>query len=1230
MSQGLHLGPFLLDARLGKGGMGEVWSGRHSAQGDPVAVKVMTVEHHHHPHFRLFFEREIQSAAALDHPGIITLLDHGEVDEEAAQRSAGILVAGSPYLVMELADLGTLHQVQNPLYWPHLRRILLAILDALAHAHARGVIHRDLKPANVLFATDTQGHAQLKLSDFGIAATMVGGANIGEFSGGTAGTPGYMAPEQLQGAWRDHGPWTDLYAVGCIAYELACGHPPFPHGDVQALIDAHLHTPVAPPRSPLPLPRAWSGWVLRLLHKNPDKRFGRAADAAWALRQLPEHLPRTLSPPGPLPALILERAQQQPETLDAVPSTRDEHSTLPAMPALESLGNAPSTVPSAEWVTPAQHIPPTPAQTMLAPCVTPPLPDTWRGATRKRRPVQLLGAGLGLYGLRNIPLVDREPERDQIWRALAQVHRQRRARVILLEGPAGVGKSRLVSWICERAHEVGGATLLKATHSPFASPADGLPRTLAAYLNCIGLGRTEVLERTRRQLAQHALPGDEDFLADSLALTELMMPSVSYTPLANARLVLTQHRRDEKTPFTPAPPSLRRLSKQPERHQALARFLARLTQERPVVLWLDDVQWGHNALLFTRYLIESQNQTPLPVLVLLTAQGEELARRPIEAVQLRELLALEPVTRLELGPLTAQSHAALVEQLLGLEGELAAEVEARTAGNPLFAVQLIGDWVQRGILELSEDGFRLTKGAHASLPDDIHQLWLNRIERLEKGPWQNTTPHTLRQLLEIAAALGNDIDLEEWREVCTIAGHTIPRGLVPAMITRRLATSHETGWSFAHAMLRESLERSAREAHRWEAHQRHCVTMLEQRYPRQRSGIAERLSEHLLAAGQLNAACDALLAAAEEHGGTSDFDKAHALFEQREHALDTLGVDPDDFRRAKGWTHRATLYATQGQLPLATDLIERALPRLDPAHHLTLIAELRLAQGNVERKSGQLERGFEHFKAAQRHFTRLGDALGVARCHSLMGEISRMAGRLDDAREAYQNALTAFEAHEDRVGLGNALAGLAYTCRQQGEHEEAEALMERALSSFRAAHHRLGVASSLNNLGEMARFAGDLERAEACYRKAIDASHGVHAHEVTLFHVNFAILLLARRQFDAARPWLERALNELERSGQRIFLGFVHAELLPCCAAARDWEAWERHIGHARSELQASGMHDEDIARPAEIAGDLARDAQRPDAALEAYALATAQWSALQRTEDLDRVQAKIRAFSSP
>jgi len=277
---GVKLGAFQLLEPLATGAMARVWRGVHRRSGLPVAVKVMTGEVARAPAYALAFRNEAEAVARLRHQAIVPVYDFGDVSVSTARQSDGAVEAGVPYLVMELAAEGSLDRGHVPSHWQALKSLLLALLGGLGHAHARGVIHRDLKPGNVLVTRDGCGARRFKLADFGLAhARRDDAVGVQHASWAASGTPSFMAPEQFKGEWRDQGPWTDLYALGCLAYALVTGRPPFQYDELQQLAHAHLRE--APPRlqTDYEVAHGFEGWVSVLLAKTPEDRFLRAADA---------------------------------------------------------------------------------------------------------------------------------------------------------------------------------------------------------------------------------------------------------------------------------------------------------------------------------------------------------------------------------------------------------------------------------------------------------------------------------------------------------------------------------------------------------------------------------------------------------------------------------------------------------------------------------------------------------------------------------------------------------------------------------------------------------------------------------------------------------------------------------------------------------------------------------------------------------------------------------------
>ncbi|MEO1270922.1 MAG: protein kinase [Myxococcota bacterium] len=976
----VELGPFKLDKPIARGGMATVWEGVHTTQHVPVAIKVMTGQNVVKREFVESFRNEVQAVAGLSHPGIVMVFDHGEISHEIERESKGLLRQGSPYLVMDLATGGTLESLPMPMPWPAIKNILLVLLDALAHAHARGVIHRDLKPANVLLSSPSDIRPGLKLTDFGIAhaesrhTVRSGSVEV------SMGTPYYMAPEQIEGIWRDYGPWTDLYALGCMAWEFVTGDVPFDAEHLVGLAYKHLSEEPPPLQAPLGVPNGFEGWLRRMMAKSPVSRFRRAADAVWALVQLDDeeldnqaslvHWNPNVIPSVTAGAEVLLRDTQ-------VVSFRETGAHFQTTQSLARSGGVLALrSPKARLESIRMGNVKLVESQELAPISLPPLPMTWRRMETDRSSMKLVGTGLSLYGLRTIRLVNRDHERDVIWDAMHQVRDTGQARLLVLHGAAGNGKSRLVEWMAQRAHEVGSAILLRAFHSPLPNPTDGLSRMMSRHLVSVGLDRFEVRERFEDLFKARGI--EDSYIWN--AMTELVHPA------ADGELKGTQRIRFG----SPA-----------QRYALITSYLEFISQERPVIVWLDDVQWGHDALSFAEYAINRQEESPCRVLFLLTVRDEALAEHPNVEQKLAEVASLPNAQTLHIPPLAKKATSELIHELLGLEGELAHELEVRAGGNPLFAVQLVGDWVERGVLEVGERGFVLKSGEQAHLPDDLYAVWSARIERTIEGQALE-----VEKALELAAVLGQEIEPSEWHEACRQADVTYPEGLLPILQGQRLAIPGDGGsWRFAHSILRETLERRAREAGRVSLYHLACAEMLRVVYPRNERHIAQRIGHHFIEAGELDRAVAPLLEAARECRERSEYQEAHDLLTTREEALTALAYPPSDRRWGQGWVLRSWICSNQADIVHAWSWAQKAEENARTYGWDQILPEALVGLGVAARDQGDLDHAQALLEEARDRHNAQEQRLGLAYCLQGLGVIARMRGDLDGASSLTQDAL---------------------------------------------------------------------------------------------------------------------------------------------------------------------------------------------------------------------------------
>jgi serine/threonine-protein kinase len=305
-----RIGRYELIDKIGKGGMGVVYSGKDTVIGRQVAVKMLVSDIDISEETRERFFREARSAGQLMHRNIITIYDFGEE-------------GGRAYIVMELLTGDSLHKVlTNPEPMPIERQveIMTRVCEGLAFAHARGIVHRDVKPANLFITTE----GQLKILDFGVAR--IASSKLTR-SGLIVGTPDYMSPEQVMGKVVDQR--SDIFSCGTVFYQLLTRRKPFAAKRLPQVLDKVMS------ENPEPLteaeaPQELAAIVMQALEKEPEKRYQRMIEMLQALMKFMQGWDRQTRE---LALKACERYQENAKLIAAKGMTED----VAAVPFLKDL-----------------------------------------------------------------------------------------------------------------------------------------------------------------------------------------------------------------------------------------------------------------------------------------------------------------------------------------------------------------------------------------------------------------------------------------------------------------------------------------------------------------------------------------------------------------------------------------------------------------------------------------------------------------------------------------------------------------------------------------------------------------------------------------------------------------------------------------------------------------------------------------------------------------------------
>ncbi len=292
-----RIGPYVIEATLGRGAMGVVYLARDTRIGRHVALKQIQIRDASFEtgaaaaeYFRRL-QREAEVCGALQHPNIVALFNVG-YERNRISYLAMEYVAGEP-----LSE--TIRRKARPLSLDFVARVGGDVLKGLAYAHGKGIVHRDVKPPNILIGHD----GTAKIADFGIARPEQSNMTI---AGTLMGTPNYMSPEQASGLPAT--PRSDLFSFGAMIFEMLTGAKPFAGGDVHSILQRIMSAPTPSIRALNPdVPKEYENFVQRLTAKNPEDRFASAEAALDELRRLHGAATPPAAAPAPRPTPVADR-----------------------------------------------------------------------------------------------------------------------------------------------------------------------------------------------------------------------------------------------------------------------------------------------------------------------------------------------------------------------------------------------------------------------------------------------------------------------------------------------------------------------------------------------------------------------------------------------------------------------------------------------------------------------------------------------------------------------------------------------------------------------------------------------------------------------------------------------------------------------------------------------------------------------------------------------------------
>ncbi|MSP24943.1 MAG: hypothetical protein EXR75_07200 [Myxococcales bacterium] len=1050
-SNGLAVGSVLasryqIRRELGRGGMGFVYLCRDLVLDERVALKVLpraddpggpsasqSQKKGKNDDAWFFFE-EARALSGLSHPAIVRARDYG------------VLTDGSPYLAMDVVPGRSLHEwiyrsrTEGPLPWPVIWSTVDQVLSALAHAHARGVIHGDLKPSNILLDRSSgDDRPRASVLDLGLAwltrdlvdHRLDGSHEVAPTVRYGAGTPGWMAPEQIRMATPHIGPATDLYPLGCLIFTLLTCREPF-EGTNDELLEQHKNAPM--PALPLPTdaPEEVVEFVRRCMEKWPWNRFDFAADARREWNRFRPATALISIPPGST-GLGADIASMRGASSD-----------------LGDIGDAGEAL-------------------VGEPSVTTP----------------------NLLGLRPSPMVGRLEERRELLSTARQVteSEEPQHRFVLLSGAAGVGKSRIAECLCQEIHELAWMRTLRSRYRKIAAPMDGVVGALVQHYR-IEKAKRATIEKVLMNLWRVPMDDDEGltWVAGAAAWlcrvkdeTEVLGPTKKRFVLDRPELKWLVIRKTlEKT--ADGRPLLLWLD---DLHRAPAESFQRLARVRrdlkhiPLMLVAtmrnEDVANDPTARARIELLLEEYGGRRIEVEPLDARDAEQLLRETLPLAPDAMAAAVKrangnPLFALQLVHSWSLNHLLTVrsdglygvsEEALSRPAQTTAELwEERLAMLPAdlrpaaLAASALGGDIRRDVLLvlLGELGLDVVRALGALKRAQI--LLLAGTEQLR---W----PHALLQEYLLQRLHEEPNAAQVFRAASNALAHH-PAASSGRIVRHRVNNLERSG----------DLDQAADLLHAYVlaswTHVRDPLATLRDLALLDGKLEGSRLAHHLRWRAE---AC--------RHSGSLEEARREAEIARRTFA--DLGDEPSEAQCLRLLGH---ISSDLGATAQGRRQVTRALQLFRKHDQLAGQAQCEVLMGEIDYLLGDHTRAVESLHEAAEKFLAVGDALGRSQCLILRGFVELSGGSPARAREQLLVASADLERIGYRLGIAQCDLALSHADHREGEFARCHERASLTLKAFRLIENPRGEAGCERLLAMNALDSGHPNTAEVHARAA--------------------------------------------------------------------------------------------------------------------------------------------------